>query len=144
MHEDFHPALLIPLSAIALPMVLVPIILAMKQVQRKRECEHMERMKSLELGRPLPFTQAWPALAAIAIGAIMPVGVFVVALIASTQSEGHAEAFFAPAAFVSVCGVWAGGGLARRLFAYGSSTANGSNDKHAIDPEAFDVVGRRG
>jgi hypothetical protein len=144
MHEDFNPALLIPLAGIALPLFLVPMIMAMKQAQRKRECEHMERMKSLELGRPLPSTQAWPALAAIALGAIMPVGVFVVALIASTQTSGHAEAFFAPAAFVSVCGVWAGGGLARRLFASGSSTACGSNDKHSIDPEAFDVVGRRG
>lgn len=139
MHESFHPALLIPLAGMAVPLILVPTIIAMKQAQRKREWEHLERMKALELGRPLPCTQVWPALAAIFIGAIMPIGVFVVSWLALTKSSGFG---FEAATVVGICGVWVGGSLGKRLFA--EKTNRSVAEKFQGDPDAFDVVGRRG
>ena len=143
MHDEFNPALLIPLAGIMLPMFLVPTIMAMKQTQRRREWEHLERMKALELGRPLPSAQVWPALATIAIGAIMPMGVFIVAWLASPSASGSA---FEGAAFVGVCGVFAGAFLGKRLFAERSTKPADLETiaKPRFDPEAYDVVGRRG
>jgi hypothetical protein len=44
--------LAIPITGILLPLFLVPTAMAMRLRQRKREWEHLERMKSLELGLP--------------------------------------------------------------------------------------------
>ncbi len=143
MELQSQPGLLIALAGCATVVILVPTVLAMKQEQRKRECLHLERMKALELGRPFPSTQAWPALAVIALGAIMPISVFLIAWLGSMHehiwSPGY---YFIPAAIVGGCGIWAGFGLGMRLVVERASSK--SNDKHALDPEAFDVVGRRG
>src|SRR5262245_31718461 len=97
-----------------LPMVLVPSILAMKHAQRKREWEHVERMKALELGRPVPGTEGWPAAAAIAIGAGVPICAFLFTWLARLTAETADEVFIAPT-IVSVVAVWVGKTLATRL-----------------------------
>jgi preprotein translocase subunit YajC len=48
MDED----LLIPMTAILMPMILVPTIITMVHRQRKREWHHKERLRALELGLP--------------------------------------------------------------------------------------------
>src|SRR3954454_10016302 len=79
-------ALILPLAAIMLPVVLVPIVMGMKQTERKLQREHAERMRAMELGLPPGATKsdAWAAaLTATAIGAVTPMGLFVFALAAS-------------------------------------------------------------
>lgn len=136
---------LIPVTGIMVPIVIVPTVLVMAHLRRRREMEHRERMRALELGHPLPASNAWPALAAIAIGAIVPGAAFVCATIASTLVR-HAEAPWACASGVGLTAVIAGAILAGRL--PGSRAAADvdphANGKPAFDPDAFDVVGRRG
>ena len=45
---------LIPIVALAIPIVLVPVVLGICHARNERELEHSERMKALELGRALP------------------------------------------------------------------------------------------
>src|SRR4051812_43099259 len=76
MSEHLHfPEILIPLAGIALPMVLVPTIMGMRQANKKREYQHAERMRALELGQPIPGQSHWAAAVA-AIGAGVPLASF--------------------------------------------------------------------
>jgi hypothetical protein len=136
----------IPLAGIALPMVLVPTILVLKQIRLKREWEHWERMRAMELGQSLPGTDKWPAIAAIAIGAGVPVGAFFCSWLAVMTAHAADEVFIA-ATFVGLGGVWGGTSLMKRLVARRELPAEAlypSNGKPANDPDVFDVVGRRG
>jgi hypothetical protein len=138
--------IVIPLAGIALPLFLVPTILVLKHHQRKREWEHLERLKALEMGQPLPGTDAWPAAAAIAIGAGMPVGVFFAAWMACLTA-GAESVVFVPAMFVGLAGV--GGGVMTMTRLLGSrrtpkTPEHLANGKPEFDPDAYDVVGRRG
>ena len=61
-------------AILAILVPLVPGIVVLYHLDRKREWEHLERMKALELGLPLPESPGWPthvwiALVYIAIGA---------------------------------------------------------------------------
>jgi hypothetical protein len=67
-------------AILAILALLVPSIMVLRHLGRKRECEHLERMKALELGLPMPEDAVWPihvwiALVYIAMGALMPAGV---------------------------------------------------------------------
>ena len=57
------------------------IILGIRQAQRKREMEHIERMKALELGRTLPQDEPWlsPTKIGAAIGILVPIAALVAA-----------------------------------------------------------------
>ncbi|HWE36647.1 MAG TPA: hypothetical protein VG406_08775 [Isosphaeraceae bacterium] len=141
-----HPEVVVPLAGIALPLFLVPTIIAMKHARLKREWEHLERMKAMELGRPVPSAlgdDAWPAMVAIGLGAVMPVGVFVVTWLASLTAHLDGEVFVAPL-LVGVAGVLGGTTLGHRLLTARerSRADSASNAKPAYDPDAFDVVGR--
>ena len=46
--------LLIPLAGITLPVVLVPTIMTMVHRLKKREWQHKERLRAIELGVPMP------------------------------------------------------------------------------------------
>ena len=45
--------ILIPILGVFIPIVVVPASLIFKFYKYKRECEHLERMKALEVGRTL-------------------------------------------------------------------------------------------
>src|SRR5438093_13296394 len=79
----FHPpyersfamndGMIIPLAGIMLPMVLVPTIITMANRMKKREWQHKERLRALELG--IPADEAGPRLGGgtvTAIGAGVP------------------------------------------------------------------------
>jgi hypothetical protein len=143
MHDE---ALLIPMAAIGLPLVLVPTILAMKYHRSKREWEHLERMKAMEMGLPVPGTNAWPSAAAIAIGAGVPLGAFLFTWLARLTAQTADEVFIAPV-LVSAPAIFGGIYLANRLLTPARRTddaALASRGKPALDPDAYDVVGRRG
>ncbi len=140
--------LMIPLAAIMLPLVLVPTIMVLKFRANKREFEHKERMKALETGRALPQYGAWPAaFVCSSIGAGVPAAAFFFTWLSSISSAKYEDMWAAPT-FVGLAGVIAGTSLAFRLFAREQGQSSPETDpNHKVfyaDPDAFDVVGRRG
>ena len=53
-----HDGMIIPLAGIMLPMVLVPTIITLAHRMKKREWQHKERLRALELGLPVPMTSS--------------------------------------------------------------------------------------
>jgi hypothetical protein len=139
-------ALIIPIFALAIPMVIVPTSLVLRHLRERRQWQHVERLKALEMGRSLPGHDIWVAKAATAIGAVMPVGVFGVAWLASQTSRSGEEAWVA-ATVVGLTGVVSGSRLARRLLDQPRVVSNGpshlANGKPQFDPEGYDFAGRR-
>jgi len=70
---------LIAIIGLLLPVVLVPLTMTMRLRQRKREWEHLERMKSMELG--LPVLRHSPAGGVVAIGAGVPIASMLMAFL---------------------------------------------------------------
>lgn len=140
----------IPVIAISLPIILVPTVLAMKHARRKREYEHLERMKALEMGHRLPQHHAWSAFAATAIGAGVPIAAFLLAWLASLTTHVNDDVWKG-ATFVGITGVIGGTTLGWLLLGRrdipepppAEYTAS-MNGKHAMDPDAYDVAGQRG
>jgi hypothetical protein len=144
-----HDSIVVPLVAVvlALPMTLVPMILVLRQVAKKREYQHTERMRALETGRPVPGESNAPqALVCVAIGAGVPVGAFLFTFLAWINSPSTpGEIWLAPAA-VSIVAVLSTMKLATSLFVPVKHIATDAqmNGKPAFDPDAYDVVGSRG
>ena len=80
-HAPIPPGSIIALAALAIPIILVPLVLLLKFRIRKREWDHLERMRSLELGVPLPVQHRMGGV--VAIGAGVPIVAFVTALVAT-------------------------------------------------------------
>ena len=140
--------LVIPIVGMAIPIILVPIVLALRHARIERELEHAERIKALELGRTLPQDEPWwsPARICVAIGAGVPIGVFGLAFLAS-QAVGPSEQIWVAAGVVGVAGVFNGTFLAGRYFTQYARPKTGADVGHAkpeVDADAFDVVGSRG
>src|SRR5262249_5445859 len=65
---------IIPITAILMPLVLVPTIITLKHRQKKREWEHLERMRAMELQLPTPARGESPGTrSVVAIGAGVPI-----------------------------------------------------------------------
>ena len=145
-------------AAVAILLVLFTCaLLLIRNGHRRREWEHAERIKALEMGQPLPardapWTRAWIC---IAIGAGVPLIAFVLTGIAH-ERPGTADAIFIAPAIVSVLSVISAtvlGGflfhkpLSAKMLASdhdGSNAGPGFVGKPMADPDAIDVVGRRG
>src|SRR5262249_23690460 len=93
----------IPIVAIVMPVILVPIILGIRFERYKRELEHAERIKALELGRSLPGDGSWWTLPriSVAIGAGVPSAVFFCAWQASSSLHNPEPAW----AFAGIVGL---------------------------------------
>jgi ABC-type spermidine/putrescine transport system permease subunit II len=135
--------LLIPVFALLIPIVVAPTAMAFKKAEKARQFEHLERMRALELGRTLPKDEGWwsaPRIS-VAIGAVVPIIAMFTAMAAS-ESSGYQERVWLMSGMVSMTGVISGTCLAFRHF-FGPVPAAGV-EKPQYDPDAFDVVGRRG
>jgi hypothetical protein len=150
-----------------------PAIFAMFHATRKRELEHKERMKALEMGLPVPGAAPWPALTAIAIGAGVPIAALAAALIATAmaprppadadhlalsvwtqrdQTTGYHGLVWGGASGIGVTAVLAGAVLAWRYMGLRHSPSHnhhaydeaGYAAKPPLDPDAYDTVSRRG
>jgi hypothetical protein len=126
--------------------------------QRRREWEHAERMRALELGVPVPPRETpWArAVVSILIGVVVPLIAFgFTCLLFSLRPDAPFEVWIAPAV-VSVVSVIGACILAGTLLHGASRSGQGSGGDGAVarraapdlkpetDPDAFDVVGRRG
>jgi hypothetical protein len=125
---------------------LLPITLYFQHERRKRDMEHAERMKALELGRTLPDEaegESWSASKiAGAIGAGVPIGVFGCAWLAS-EKLGYHETIWIGAAMVGTAAVICGSCLLYALITK-DAFSTPSDSKPEIEEDAFDVVSARG
>ena len=148
MDED----ILIPIVAILMPLFLVPTVMVLRQSARKREWQHRERMKAMEMGLPAPGAEAWSGRAAIAIGAAMPVAVFVVGWFANMTTRN--DEVWVPVALVGGAGVLGGLRLAGRNIGtmirpasrpqFGHAAFARGTAKPTFDPDAYDAIARHG
>ncbi len=105
-------------------------------------------MRALETGQPLPNRTLWPAaLTLTAIGAGVPIAAFFFTLIATLNGSVPGEIWIAPVVTTFFTTLLTGS-LAPNLLGSArpapgpDSLANDS--KPSFDPDAYDVVGRRG
>ncbi len=143
--------ILIPIAGMMIPIILVPTILVLRHSHRRREWEHMERMRAMELGFAPPSSTAgafWPAMTAIAIGAVVPIGAFLFAWLASLTTHAREEIWLT-ATGVGTSAVIGGSVLAHRLIGVHRAEPSRSAPEPYVkpahfDPDAYDTVGRRG
>lgn len=124
---------------------------SIRQARRRKELEHLERIKAMEMGLvPAPSGLDWPAAAVcIAIGAGVPIGSFLICWLAALTANAPGGIWVAPV-FVSFPAIVAARKVAYRMIdprsgakasGYARSAPSG---KPEFDPDAFDVVSSRG
>jgi hypothetical protein len=133
----------IPIAAMAIPLVVVPTAIISKHLQRKREWEHLERIKALELGQPIPGSESWHAMSCASIGAGVPLGSMFLAWVATVSGSGGEEVW-ACATAIGITGVICGTILAKSRLGSRRPASTDAHAKPEFDPDAYDVVGRRG
>jgi hypothetical protein len=140
--------LIIPIVGMLIPIIIVPTALGIKHAKLLREVEHAERMRAMELGQTLPGDQSLtPGSVAVFIGAGVPIAAMVIAWMAgrSIHEEGPLEAIWMTAGMVGLGGVICGTVLGAQQFSKrDQAAAVSAEEKLAFDPDAYDVVGRRG
>ena len=133
---------------------VLPIVLSFRSDRRKRELDHTERMKALEMGRPIPGEEwktrwAVPYQIAVSIGAGVPATAFGSAFLA-TLMTGYHEGAWLGATITGLGGAICGTILATtalaKLGAAGelSSTEFPGTGKPSFTEDAYDVVSSRG
>jgi hypothetical protein len=123
----------------------VAIVLTQRHERRKRELEHIERMRALELGRILPQDEPWwsPARIALLIGAGVPSVAYLSVGLAST-SVGYHEGMWIAAAIVGMSGVISGSILAGQSLNRYKTSEPFDASKPSVEEDAYDVVSARG
>jgi hypothetical protein len=129
---------------------MVPILLGFRHSRRKLELEHVERMRAIELGRPVhrqsePEGEPWTETARLAkaIGVIVPQGALGCAFVASLFLGVHQEIWMA-AGMVGLAGVICGCILAAQTSGANEDAHQGADLKPHVDQDAYDVVSARG
>ncbi len=149
-----HDGLIIPLAGIMLPLILVPTIITMAHRIKKREWQHKERLRALDLGLAPPATDhGLGGGTVIAIGAGVPVASVLAALITTLNLP------FEMADYIPILGVVWGCALMLGFSALVTSLVLGvlvmrsrkpaeadqfAALKPSYEPDAYDVVSRRG
>ncbi len=112
---------------------------------RKRELEHMERMRAMELGRTLP--QDEPRLSPTKIGALIAIAVPVASFISAataTSEAGYHEVVWLAAAMAGTAGVICGSILVFAAIRKPTYSTASAVEKPYIEEDAYDVVSSRG
>jgi hypothetical protein len=149
--------IIIPIVAILMPLFLVPSILVLKHRHKRREWEHLERMKAMEGPQPLTRLTGWAGSGGVtAIGGGVPMVAVLGALLTTLNWEpsvpGDASVpgvVWGSAAVISI-GAFVTSLLLALLQARtqreidSAAVAGFQNEKPAYDPDEFDVVGSRG
>ncbi len=147
------PAAVLLLVALAVAVLLLAAA-ALLGGHRRREWDHTERMRMIEMGLPVPPQEApWPrAFVCAAIGAGVPFVAFVSTYFAHQKPGAADELWIAPAvvSLGSVIGASILTGYlfppARRSTKSDAVLARGTQPgmKAESDPDAYDFVGSRG
>lgn len=150
--------LVIPIVAIAMPLLLVPTILVLKHRFKRREWEHLERMRAMNSASPPPRPVGSVGSGGVgAIGAGVPAASVLGAFLTTLYAPPTSLFDDIPVAVVAwaCAAVIAGGGMftalvlaflqARTVRHIASIEASHAETfKPAFDPDTFDVVGSRG
>ncbi len=147
--------LIIPLTAILMPLVLVPTIITLVHRHRRREWKHQERLRAIDMGLPANASESrLGAGAVVAIGAGVPIASVIAALITTLNiPESHPDYMpviavtwgcsfvISTAALITslVLGV-----LVMRTSKPAESVDPQAAFKPSFEPDAYDVVSRRG
>jgi hypothetical protein len=144
------------LTAAVVAGVLLTLVVLMVQAHRRRGWEHTQRMRMIEVGLPVPPIDhaIWPkAFVCMAIGAGVPLVAFTFTFFAYTSRPSAADELWVAPGVVSGLSVIGASLLAAHLFSRRVSSvaaidseaeAQLRRGKTAMDPDAFDVAGRRG
>lgn len=140
------PALSMGLIALAggvavMFLIGVPVILGIRSESRRREMEHLERMRAIELGRPIPNESGWwtPARLAVGIGVGVPICIFAIGAKAA-ELYGAAPFIWPSAGAVSVAAVICGTVLAARATMNPPTGSANVNTKPYVHPDAYDAA----
>ena len=139
--------------------VTLPFVLHFRGERRKRELDHIERMRAIEVGRSYPGETrnaflaipqwAMPHVIAISIGAVVPLGVFVCTFLTSLIVGYHKEIWI-PAGMVGIASVICGTVLGSHALQITASNGDSdrsdsfSSSKPLVEEDAYDVVSSRG
>jgi hypothetical protein len=139
---------IIPIIALSLPIVIVPTVLFFKHQGRKRELQHLERMRAIELGvsPQNPGSLFWPSLAALGIGAGVPCFAILFGFLSAVSRPGQEE-IWTPLMILGVASVISGAALGTKMLGLredGAANLPGIVGKPEFDPDAYDTVGQRG
>jgi hypothetical protein len=127
------------LVAMAAVGLVIPVVLL---AWRKMHLAHIERMKAMELGQPLPPSFGPLALYCGVVGAGVPIGTFLITWLASQRLSAPNDLWVAPCAVsvVALIGVSivAGVGFGRSV----ASADSQPKTKPTHDPDTVDFAGR--
>jgi hypothetical protein len=123
----------------------VAIVLHHRSERRKRELEHIERMRALELGRTLPQDEPWwsPLRIALLIGAGVPSVAFLSAGL-TTLAAGYHESMWIAVGMTGISSVICGSILAGQSLNRQKTSEPLDAPKPYVDEDAYDVVSARG
>jgi hypothetical protein len=150
-----NEALIIPLAGIMLPLVLVPMVMTLKFRMKKREWEHLERMRALQMGVvPGQAAQRIGPGTLISIGTGVPAASVLAAGITSLNIPSDLSDPIAVIAIAWGCAWLISTGAMITALVLGVVQAKAQKNalpadedaaaKPAYDPDAYDVVSRRG
>jgi len=135
------------MAILGLGVAYFAIWLGINKEKAKREFEHLERMKALELGRPLPGDLPWlsPMKLGLIIAVAVPTVTFVFAFL-STSVSGYHENIWQSAGMVGIFAVTSGAviaalGVSKQGRGDGPALAS---RKFEVEEDAYDVVSTRG
>jgi hypothetical protein len=139
--------------------VMLPFFLHFRGERRKRELEHIERIRAIEVGRPYPGdNKFWlsgvpqwvvPHIISVSIGAVVPLGVFLFAFLTSLV-VGFQKDIWIAAGMVglgsAICGTVLAGGASKRMTpgSQDEGFASYHQSKPHVEDDAYDVVSSRG
>jgi len=150
-----HEGLIIPLSGIMMPLVLVPTIILLVHRQKKREWHHQERLRALEMGLPASGPDRMPGGGTvIAIGAGVPIASVLTAWMTTISvSDSHPD-YMPIVAVAWGCALMISSGALITSLVLGVLLMRSRKPaepvdqfaaiKPAYEPDAYDVVSRRG
>src|SRR3954451_110157 len=150
-----NEALIIPLAGIILPLVLVPMVMTLKFRMKKREWEHLERMRALQMGvAPAQAGHRIGPGTLISIGTGVPAASVLAAGITSLNVPSDLPDPLAVIAIAWGCAWLISTGALVTAVVLGIVQARAQKDastldhesatKPAYEPDAYDVVSRRG
>lgn len=150
-----NEGMIITLAGIMLPMVLVPTIITMAHRIKKREWQHKERLRALELGIPArDGEQRLGSGAVTAIGAGVPAASVFAAFLVSVNVSEPSTDYMAILAVVWGCAFLISTAALISALVLGvmilreNRSAEHANSfastKASFEPDAYDVVSSRG
>lgn len=136
------------LAFLGLGIAYLAVYLGIRSERRKRELEHIERMRALELGRRLPGEGPWlsPLRLGFLIAVVVPICLFGIAWLA-TRAAGYHEDIWTAAGYASFMALPCGAGLAALGGARPErerAATDAGPSKPRLEEDAYDVVSTRG